>query len=50
MERWVDRLLPYFSIGINFFLCASLFEPSTVEKTVYGQFASLILHLFELPL
>ena len=50
VERWVDRLLPYFSIGINVMLCASFIEPSTVEKTVYGRFASAILHLFDLPL
>ena len=49
MERWLDRLLPYFSLGINFLLVASLLAPGTPEKTVYGRFASAILHLLDLP-
>ena len=46
----VDRLLPYFSIGINFLLIASLLAPGTPDKTVYGRFASAMLHFLDLPL
>ena len=51
MERVTDRILPYFSIGINLMLCGSFVEPGTVEKALQygGKYASVILHFLDLP-
>ena len=44
MERWVQRLLPYWSIGINVLLCLGLLAGSSTDRVEYGRkFAALFL-------
>ena len=44
MERWAQRLLPYWSIGINVLLCLGLLAGSSRERVEYGRkFAARIL-------
>jgi hypothetical protein len=52
MELWTDRLLPYFSIGINLMLCGWFVESGSGDKAVvYGaKYASAILQLLARPL